>query len=184
MATLSEQAIAAADAPKPKRRGRTKEATHCPHCGGILTEARNVAHHRQFFKEVALVFENWPQDHPEFTPASREQLRGWLLIQAGHRTMLDKMLDVEDCTDLATVAKFINSTLTGLAASGHYGVVREHAGRLCVMVAKSIAFESITEDEFRIVHERVKDVYEREGIDVEALLKRSRLETKENNNGN
>jgi hypothetical protein len=150
---------------------RIKRASICPHCGGLLTAERNIAHLRLFFKEIALVFENWPENHPEFKPSNTEQLRSWLLIKAGHCMSLDNVLEINDASNLEAMLQFVNASMTAIAQSGSYGLIQEHAGRLCTMVAKSIAADALTETEFRVVHDRVKDIYTREGFDVEAMLK-------------
>ena len=168
------------------RKRKSKEPQSCPECGSLLDEPpsdeghkRNLYHHRLFFKEATLACKSWPADHPEFDPeGSVEQLRGWLLVEAGHCDILDLKLTLADVADVAKLAKFMNAGLAAASRHGRYAKIVERAGFFIWQVARSISWDAIGEQEFRAIHERVHDVYEREGFDMAALLKQALLETK------
>jgi hypothetical protein len=172
-----------------KRRAISKEPLACPECGCLVDmepeddsgHPRNLAHHRKFFKEASLVMRNWPSDHPEFDPmGSLDAMRGWLLIQAGHCDTLDVKLSVEMATDAANLTMFMARIMQAATKLGRHAIIVERVGFFCGLIARSIAWDACGEREFMAIHERVRDVYEREGFDIEALLKQARIETKEN----
>jgi hypothetical protein len=172
---------------KPRHK-RTGEPKSCPECGCLLDEPpegagesfiRNWQHHKLFFKETSLICKNWPINHPEFDPlGSDDAMRGWLLIQAGHCEILDVKLTLEDATNPAKQAAFMTAGFVALQRIHRFGIVAERVGFYCWLVARSIAWSQCGEQEFRTLHQRVHDVYEREGFDIAALLKQALLETR------
>lgn len=197
--TLSERAIAATQRREPHplehRKGagkRPRAMRVCPECGCVLDEPksekkghkRNLAHHRLFFKTVSLVTRSWPDDHPEFRPyGNADTMRAWLLIRAGHCQTLDMHLSAKDAKDPQRILDFTEAAwLTARRHGWHYCRVEaresESGPFYCVLVPRSINWDSLSEQEFRAVHERVLDVLEMEGISTGELLRRAFAELK------
>jgi len=184
---LSEQALATNNGgrkkPAAKRsRRKTGEPLSCPSCGALVDatpddggpHARNTAHHRKFFAEVAAVTDNW-KNTEIFDPAGDyNAMRGWLLTEAGHCDIADVRLSVEDARNPDRLTEFMSAAMAAIVQSKLYGRIAERSGFFCVLIARSIAYQNCGEVEFRRIHARVQDVLEREGFDIEALEREAR----------
>lgn len=84
-------------------------------------------------------------------------------------------------TDTAAIVALMNAGFVAMRKTGRYGRIVERAGFYSFAVARSISWDEdkgIGEAGFRRVHARVHDIYEREGINIQDLLRMARTECK------
>lgn len=142
--------------------------TECPHCGVVLTKHRSGPDHRRFFALVTAAFAQWPENH-DFKPANSEQLRKWLLCEAGHSVSKTFELPEADPVMMAKMMEFAEA-LMDKAGDGHkFGKWRGNT--LHVYEAKSLAWDQCGQREFAAVRSAVEDVIKAEmGLDADQLL--------------
>jgi hypothetical protein len=134
----------------------TRVMHSCPHCGSMLTKARSPNDHRRFFAAIRQAFMHWPEG--EFTPASEEHLRAWLLIQAGY-------------SDVA-YASTIQEAIREAAGEGNYPFAQRVGDQIEITTAKSISFSTLDQKAFGQIREKVEEIIEANiGVPVEQLLK-------------
>lgn len=178
----AQQHVKVSTTPAAPRRREAAEPLACPHCGCLVDDtpddgspyARNIAHLRAFFAEVAAVTASW-RNFALFDPAgNRDVMRGWLLIEAGHCDISDIRLPIAQATNPEALASFMTAAMEASKRTKRYSRISERAGFFCLLTARSIATKNLGEIEFRALHARIHDVLEREGFDVDALQREGR----------
>lgn len=141
----------------------------CPHCGCEIEAAnkrRSVPQLRRYFAMIRAYHHHWPESHAQqFT--SPEELRAWLQMKAGHRTIAARIpLAGINRDKAALIAE------AAIRAAGSYAVPVVHGSDLIVFVPKSIAFSRIGPAEAGRLFDEVAAVAEAEtGLKADDVLK-------------
>jgi hypothetical protein len=146
-----------------------EEISHCPKCGAIFGRTkkrqRSVPHHRRFFALIKQAFLQWPETH-ERQFLSAEELRKWLIVKAGHRTLY-REVDVEGMPRDVVTALVETAFMTGGA-----GCAAEIQGTTMLFFRpKSISFSALGQREFSELSAQIEEIIEHEtGIDPRKLV--------------
>jgi hypothetical protein len=144
----------------------------CPECGALLFKARSVPDLRRFFAVLRKTYDNWPHA-VDFQPDSEDHLRGYLLVQAGHRHV-EFLPYPEGCDNQAVKALFRMAVEAAFAAMDRrrsHAELRVSQSGVEVITPRSIAFEALTQKEWGPIRESVEAVIERVlSVPIEILL--------------
>lgn len=145
----------------------------CPECGAVFGSARSIADHRRFFGLVRAAFLQWPESHPEQF-ADEEQLRAWLLVQAGHFSV-DSIPYPEECQDNEAIKTLFRLAVEATHAACYrkrgYAAIRVSAGGIEILTPKSIDFR-LPQKEFGPIRDAVEQIIELAiGVKADRLLK-------------
>ena len=131
---------------------------------------RNDARHRLLFAVIKVAYDNWPEGHA-VVPSSPENLRGRLLVDAGHCVSLDVRIANRD--DLLGAAAAIGAFL-GEHRRGRHAFFDGCRSGMRVSVPFSIAYAKCDELTFGGVLTRVIDEIEAViGISADDLLRQA-----------
>ena len=144
----------------------------CGECGGINVaqttpgaKPRSPEQHARYFKVMQLVYDNWPDTHPEQF-ASCEEMRKWLQMKAGHYEIAARIPLHGMRTEMLI---FVVTTV--IRAVGEYAVPRQVRDELIIFRPKSIAFNKMGHLNFCALNNAVDDIIRSEtGLDPEQLL--------------
>ena len=149
---------------------------HCPECGCILKNDegkynRSYQHLKLFFAFIEAAYLQWPVTK-EWRPGSKEELRAWALIKAGHRHTSLYTFDTEEEAKL--VCKVMEQDYAHERETGHFVwvVPFKEGGKTkgaAKMKAASIKFTKLDQSRFNEVSAGVITAIEDEaGIDFDA----------------
>ncbi len=115
---------------------------------------------RLLFLAIAGAFANWPITH-SFRPSSKKHLQAYLLVRAGHCTIIGQNLIDE--ADIFRMADFTERLLAAVRKNGSFGFA-EISGRksLVVRFPKPIDCRHVDQKEFAQVAPAVLDIIEQE----------------------
>lgn len=149
----------------------------CPYCE---QRHRSLDQHRRFFKLVRELFRNWPERHAvtgeamDFIPESEEQLRKYLTVKAGYRTVT--VISVPRARN-SMRSRAIAMETAGFAAAavmraaGDFPFVEVVGTSIEIMVADSIAFKSMGHRAFTELNGRIDaEILALTGLPAEAFL--------------
>lgn len=139
----------------------------CKVCGcndGAAKDARSVPQIRRYFAVLKLVFESWPEGHPEQF-SDHEEMRAWLQMKAGYRIASLNMPVFGIRPHLLVIL-----IREALKAVGSHARPIEYRGRLIIWKPKSISFGAMPHAEFCKLVDDVEAVIEAEtGIKIAEL---------------
>lgn len=131
-----------------------------------LTKPRNALVHRLYFSAIAAAARRWPETEEPYPQGSADLLRSWLQIRAGYKEVVIFPVSAYDA-----VIKLLERT----RGEDRYAFVKQTTvdgePALGVFTSLSIAYDTLSEDEFRPVKESVFSIIE--GIfqmDVKTLV--------------
>ncbi len=155
----------------------TARPNHCPHCGALLTRPRSVQDHRRLFGLISKAYDNWPHAHP-FQPHSAEQLRAYLLCEAGYSDAtpvfveLDCFPETERAHAFQLVRLAVEAAIAAALAQGSYAFTRISADTITVFRPRSINFATLSQKDFGPIRDAVEGLIEAAvGVNADQLLK-------------
>ncbi|HZV20964.1 MAG TPA: hypothetical protein VE986_05390 [Hyphomicrobiales bacterium] len=131
----------------------------CPHCGAQMSrDERSLAHHGGFFAFLEYSFENWPETYQEFQPINREHLRGWALVEAGHKSVQEFRFSTR--TELEMAAAIVRTMMAQEALSGRFSRIEtvRSAKMFNLIRPASIKFEKLGQRKFNEISEAVSGI--------------------------
>jgi hypothetical protein len=144
---------------------------HCPECGCVLRHERSLPHHRLFFAFIEAAYKQWPSAH-EWRPGSKEELRAWALIKAGHHSTTLYTFKTEGEAEL--VCRVLKRDYERERLDGRFVWVQpfHEVGKLrgaSKLSALSIKFRKLSQERFNEVSAGVIQAIEQEtGFDFDA----------------
>lgn len=146
----------------------------CPTCGNADPFDRSDEAHGHFFAAVKSAYFQWPE-RAEFQPTSETHLRGWLLVEAGHKLSMDidgpKNITVATVRLVRELLREQGGSETALVAMRMY----QTKTGVRVVVPKSISKSGpkrIGKREFTEVSRKVYEIVEQiVGVPVDQLVK-------------
>lgn len=135
-----------------------------------VAKKRSNPHHRFYFGLIKAAFECWSEAH-DFQPDDVAHLRKWLQAKAGYvdRETIDFSVYAND-EQRRTLSAALELAFKAERRNGVYVWVRPIRSGIVILRPRSIAFDRLSEEEFREVSANVIAVVEREtGISVDDL---------------
>lgn len=128
-------------------------------------KVRSLPQHKRFHALIAAAFASWPETHERQFPTVKA-LRKWATAKAGY-------YDVTGRIHLSGVRESTAVLLAqaAMGAAGAHAIATAHKGELVIIVAKSIRFDRMGQDQFNELCNRVADVLAAEiGCEADAIL--------------
>lgn len=140
-------------------------ANVCPTCGAKTENIRSFQQLKRYFALIKAAFHHWPEAHPrQFRKA--EELRKWLQMEAGHKT-LKRRTKLEGMSRGLAIALVEESFRDADA----FAVAEVVNGELLTWVPDSISYRSLSHLKFCDLNNEVDAVIEREiGVNGKQLL--------------
>ena len=146
----------------------------CPECGCLFRiknrgKPRSVPQHRRFFGLVKAAFANWPERH-KFQPRTAEELRAWLLYQAGHCEVVKTVrCETVEPRNLAAVFE------ASFRAARAHCFVEVQGNTVRIIAPHSTAFEKLPHMHavtiYSLIQDFVTDIF---GVPADQLLKKAK----------
>lgn len=163
--SISDKAIAARGAPPKPEEAKADKV--CPECGQRLSNPRNKSRHDLLFALLLPAFRHWPdRDKVDFQPVDTEDLRAWLLIEAGWCTSDEvKFAGGSKKQMIAGLSAFMSQKKPKPARK-----FESIDDGMRAFYPKSIAWNKCSEAEFKVVLENVISTIESIiGVPIEQL---------------
>jgi hypothetical protein len=139
----------------------------CPRCRELVTDdSRSHKHQGAFFAFMADCFKNWPHE-AAFVPVSADHLRQWALVECGH-IAIPMTWSFASTREMNAIMPFIESYILHRRRQGRYVEGRKNDGKLELIEAASINWNSIGERKFCEITEGVFALMLKHGFDFEA----------------
>lgn len=117
-----------------------------------IVEDRSKDEHNLFFGVIGLAYDNWPVSH-QYQPISADELRAWLLIEAGHsESMLAPEVVGTNIEALVAVGKFF------CRGARHFRLKQAGDG-VAILRPRSVD-GTLPVKEFRVVAQAVYEIVE------------------------
>tara|TARA_R110000868_G_scaffold119408_1_gene316268 strand:+ start:105 stop:557 length:453 start_codon:yes stop_codon:yes gene_type:complete len=145
----------------------------CPCCGCELApsaggKARSTDQLRRYFAMIRAAFYHWPEAHKrQFSSA--EELRAFLQMKAGHRTVGAQI-------PMAGMSKKLVMLLAEAAiqGAGSYAMPIMHGDTLVIFRPKSVSFAKMAHADFCALSDAVEAIIRAEtGLDPDQMLKQT-----------
>src|SRR5262245_27287776 len=131
---------------------------------GKITQPRSVPHNGFFRAFVQEAFNAWPIGH-RAKPASWEQLRAWLLVEAGHCRRHEVHVGEASLHTIKTVVEALRKFHNDEDRFFWFYIKDE---TLHMVRPLTIRFAEVGEEDFRIISEKVfKIIYDVTGLDAD-----------------
>lgn len=139
----------------------------CPHCRKLITDdSRSRRHDGAFFAFLKACFDSWPAG-AEFKPVSADHLRQWALVRCGF-VAPSMTWAFSSSRERNVIMPFASAYIAHKLRQGRFIWGRENDGKLELVEAESIAWESIGERKFLAISEAVFALMKDHGLDFEA----------------
>jgi hypothetical protein len=138
----------------------------CPKCRTLVTDdSRSNEHHRAFFAFLASCFNGWPLE-AKFIPVSSDHLRQWALVECGHVAPSMTWAFV-NTRERNAIMPFVTQYIAHKLRQGRFIWARENCGKLELIEAASIDWQSIGQRKFNEISESVFGLMKQHGFDFE-----------------
>jgi hypothetical protein len=139
----------------------------CPKCRAFLTDdSRSHAHQGAFFAFLQSCFDSWPLE-AKFTPVSADHLRQWALKECGH-VAPSMTWAFANTRERNAIMPFVTQYIAHKLRQGRFIWARENDGKLELIEAASINWNSIGERKFCEITDGVFALMLKHGFDFES----------------
>lgn len=155
----------------------------CPHCQAALACAecgcevmfashRSGADHRMFHAIVSLAYLNWPKRDDVYQPLGRDNLYGWLLVEADY---CEPPVEIES-RNMEFVSAICARLLSALKDKVHYWRIVETPKGVQVILPKSLSYKTAGKRQFEDTRSAVYEIIETTlGVKIEDLKREAKL---------
>lgn len=134
-----------------------------------VSNPRSKPHLGLFFAAIKSAYDNWPEDHEQqFT--NPDHMRQWLEAKAGWGKCIELSMDQVQQKGFSNVLTgVVNSAIGSVKGkSRRYVFITNSVTKLWVIYAESISYETMSQDEFNTVSQRISDLLkEHTGVSLE-----------------
>ena len=150
--------------PRPTGVSGTIECPVCEH-RWRPDKVRSLPQHRRFHALIAAAYASWPETHERQFPTVLA-LRKWATAKAGFFNVAGRIHFTG-----ARESTAVMLAQAAMGAAGAHAIATAHKGELVIIVAKSIRFDRMDQDQFNELCNRVADVLAAEiGCEADAIL--------------